>query len=239
VIASNGSGTAYAARLSCAYNFPTVDTYLDSVAGALYSGQIIFRTSSSGGGMVERARISTIGDFLLGTSSKLGGGLAGIDINNASPAGITFGESGTAKAYLYLNPAGSRIQWETAAGYNIQTVSGGTGGVQLTNGSTAWASLSDERLKDIIEPITDAAQKVSSIRAVIGKYKTDEEGTRRSFLIAQDVQAVLPEAIDEEKNEEKTLSLKYTEVIPLLVAAIKEQQAIIESLKARLDAANL
>jgi hypothetical protein len=239
VIASAGSGTAYAARLSCAYNFPTVDTYLDSVGGASYSGQIIFRTSSGGGGMVERARISTIGDFLLGTSSKLGGGLAGIDINNASPAGITFGASGTAKGYFYLNPAGTSSQWETAAGYNIKAVSGGTGGVQLTNGSVAWAAISDERLKDIIEPITDAAQKVSSLRAVIGKYKTDEDGTRRSFLIAQDVQAVLPEAIDEEQNEEKTLSLKYTEVIPLLVAAIKEQQAIIESLKARLDAANL
>ena len=61
--ASAGSGDAYMARLSCAYNFPTVDTYLDSVAGASYSGQIMFRTSSGGGGMVERARINSSGSF--------------------------------------------------------------------------------------------------------------------------------------------------------------------------------
>jgi hypothetical protein len=57
------------------------------------------------------------------------------------------------------------------------------------------------------------------------------------MLIAQDVQAVLPEAVVENKDGE--LLLQYTDTIPLLVAAIKEQQAIIESLKARLDAANL
>ena len=36
---------------------------------------------------------------------------------------------------------------------------------------------------------------MSQLRAVIGKFKADEEGTRKSFLIAQDVQAVLPEAV--------------------------------------------
>jgi hypothetical protein len=93
-------------------------------------------------------------------------------------------------------------------------------GVYLAYGGTSWTSNSDERAKDIIEPITDAADKVSSLRAVIGKYKTDPEGTRRSFLIAQDVQAVLPEAVDSSNPE--NLGVQYTEVIPLLVASIKE-----------------
>ena len=74
---------------------------------------------------------------------------------------------------------------------------------------------------------------------MIGKYKKDVQGTRRVFLIAQDVQAVLPEAVNAQNDEIKTLGLQYTDVIPLLVAAIQEQQVIIESLKARLDAANL
>jgi len=112
----------------------------------------------------------------------------------------------------------------------------GTNGVRLAEGGTSWASDSDERVKDIIEPITNAAEKVSTLRAVIGKYKTDEEGTRRAFLIAQDVQAVLPEAVVAQSDEIGTLSLAYTEVIPLLVAAIKEQQAIITALTARVEA---
>ena len=101
-------------------------------------------------------------------------------------------------------------------------------GVYLGWGNTSWTANSDERNKDIIEPILDAVNKVSSLRAVIGKYKTDNEGTRRSFLIAQDVQKVLPEAVDATNPD--NLGVQYTEVIPLLVAAIKEQQALIESL---------
>ena len=104
-------------------------------------------------------------------------------------------------------------------------------GVYLVSGNTSWTATSDERLKDIIEPITDATNKVSQIRAVIGKYKTDEQNTRRSFLIAQDVQKVLPEAISVSPDEEKTLGLQYSEVIPLLVAAIQELKAEIDTLK--------
>ena len=108
-------------------------------------------------------------------------------------------------------------------------------GMYLNNGATAWSNTSDERLKDIIEPITDATDKVSRLRSVIGKYKTDEEGTRRSFLIAQDVQAVLPEAVTELDG---VLGVQYTDVIPLLTAAIKEQQAQLTSMSLTLANAN-
>jgi hypothetical protein len=118
------------------------------------------------------------------------------------------------------------------------TVQSNTNGVILTNGATAWASASDENTKDIIEPITNAAQKVSTLRAIIGKYKTDPEGTRRSFLIAQDVQAVLPEAVSPiiQEDESEILGLEYTGVIPLLVAAIKEHKADLDATKAELAA---
>jgi len=99
-------------------------------------------------------------------------------------------------------------------------------GVSLAVNGTSWGSLSDERDKEIIEPITNAVSKVSSLRSVIGRYKVDEADKRRAFLIAQDVQAVLPEAVTELEDEQKTLILQYTEVIPLLVASIKELKAI-------------
>ena len=119
-------------------------------------------------------------------------------------------------------------------GASVVKIVASTGGVKLTSGATSWVSNSDERAKDIIEPISNAVQKVSTLRSVIGKYKTDSEGTRRSFLIAQDVQAVLPEAVD--ATDEDNLGVRYTETIPLLVAAIKEQQATIEALTARIAA---
>jgi hypothetical protein len=128
--------------------------------------------------------------------------------------------SGDALLKVYANATYTAPRMYVAAGSN---------GVYLSYGATSWTSASDEREKDIIEPITNAANKVSQLRAVIGKYKTDAEDTRRSFLIAQDVQAVLPEAVDA-SNPEK-LGVQYTDVIPLLVAAIKELKAEIDQLK--------
>ena len=87
------------------------------------------------------------------------------------------------------------------------------------------ASASDERFKDIIEPINNALTKVNGLRSVIGKYKTDEEGVRRSFLIAQDIQTQFPEAL--ESSDPDKLGVQYTDVIPLLVASIKELSALV------------
>jgi len=167
---------------------------------------IIFRTNSA-----ERARIDSSGNLLVGTTTVNGGEI------------------------LQLKAGG--VQWSTGpnttnGSFDVLNASGT--GVYLTNGGTSWTALSDETMKDIIEPIENASQKISTLRTVIGKYKTDEEGTRRAFLIAQDVKEVLPEAVNE--NENGKLGLQYTDVMPLLVAAIKEQQALITQLTARITA---
>ena len=107
-----------------------------------------------------------------------------------------------------------------------------SGGVNLANGATSWSAVSDENKKDIIEPIENGLDKVASLRAIIGKYKADAEGTRRSFLIAQDVQAVLPEAvthITDITDGSMALGLSYTDVIPLLVSAIKDLKQIVDA----------
>jgi hypothetical protein len=105
-------------------------------------------------------------------------------------------------------------------------------GVYLGAGLTSWGSLSDERQKTNLQSITDASNKLNTLRTVTGRYITDEETVSRAFLIAQDVQKVLPEAVDAQEDEEGTLGLRYTDVIPLLVAAIKEQSALITQLQA-------
>lgn len=137
---------------------------------------------------------------------------------------------------LELSAAGvdSGQIWYGRADSRLYARSSNSGGVYLAAGGTTWTSVSDERKKDILEPIENAVEKVSSLRAVIGKYKADEDNTRRAFLIAQDVQAILPEAVDSSNADE--LGLAYTDTIPLLVAAIKEQQAMISELKAKVAA---
>ena len=112
------------------------------------------------------------------------------------------------------------------------------GGVYLNGASaTSWTAVSDETRKVIIEPITGGLDKVSTLRAVIGRLKTDDESVRRPYLIAQDVQAVLPEAVSEAEDEEgAVLGLSYTEVIPLLVASIKELKTIVDAQAAEITA---
>jgi len=197
-------------------------------AGANNTANLTFGTNNAGT-LAERARITSGGDLLIGTTSLISGGVDGLHISSATDTGISFAQSGTAKAYFYLGGGGSGTnwRWQTVSGITADVVSGGSGGVTLANGGTSWGSLSDERKKDIIEPIENAAEKVSSLRAVIGKYKTEEDGIRRSMLIAQDVQAVLPEAVVE--NSDGDLILQYTETIPLLVAAIQELKAITDT----------
>ena len=144
--------------------------------------------------------------------------------------GNVYRMGGADKGYSYLSSASASMLYETVTGYVIRMVSA-TNGVYLANGGTSWLTISDERNKDIIEPISNAVAKVGSLRSVIGKFKSETEGTRRSFLIAQDVQAVLPEAVDSTNPNE--LAVSYTDVIPLLVAAIKELTARVQTLEAK------
>jgi hypothetical protein len=107
----------------------------------------------------------------------------------------------------------------------------GTYGLYQTNTGTSWIAVSDERFKTNLQPITNALEKISKVRAVTGRYTYDEDTSKsRPFLIAQDFVTALPEAVDQQ-NPDK-LGLSYSDTIPLLVAAIKELKAEIDALKA-------
>jgi hypothetical protein len=166
-------------------------------------------------GGVESMRLNSSGNQLVGTTTNPG------IARHATAFSTNYWQYGA-------STTGSSIFWVLNAANT---------GVSLTDGNTSWAAQSDERTKDIIEPIGDALSKVNSLRAVIGKYKTDEEGTRRSFLIAQDVKAVLPEVVDTDTDAQGTMSIRYTEVIPLLVASIKELSSQVAELQAKLKSA--
>lgn len=120
--------------------------------------------------------------------------------------------------------------------FQVGQNSGSYFGVSLSWGSQSWAALSDENHKDIIEPITNASEKISNIRTVIGKFKSDEEGTRRSFLIAQDFEQHFPEAVEPSSIAgEPALGLKYTETLPLVIAAVKEILVRLDALESRIN----
>ncbi|WP_052068515.1 tail fiber domain-containing protein [Thalassobacter stenotrophicus] len=91
-----------------------------------------------------------------------------------------------------------------------------------------FVSSSDARLKTNITPISDALQKVQALTGVT--YNMIEGGSREIGLIAQDVQAVAPEAVVE---AEGVLRLAYGNLVGLLVEAIKDLSAEVEQLKGK------
>lgn len=133
----------------------------------------------------------------------------------------------------FYTTAGNGIDWSTTtymrstSGVSVD-VTCGANGVTLLAAAAAWSALSDERLKSAFTPFVDAMAKVASIKCGMGRYLTEEEGVSHPFLSAQSVQAVLPDAVSE---HEGFLQLRYTEVIPLLVAALAEARARIEILE--------
>jgi hypothetical protein len=175
----------------------------------------------------ERMRIDSSGNLLMGRTSTV--------TNPASSGAIVYASSGysSTDGTTTANYTKDRIYFNAS---NYYVLNGSSTGVVLPSGNTSWSSQSDERTKDIIEPIQNATQKLSDLRCVIGKYKTDDLNKRRVFLIAQDVQKVLPEAVTELGDENKTLALSYSDIIPLLTAAIQELSAKNDALTARIVA---
>ncbi|MFV1968778.1 MAG: tail fiber domain-containing protein, partial [Pirellulaceae bacterium] len=101
---------------------------------------------------------------------------------------------------------------------------------------------SDRRLKRNIQPVRNSLDTVTRLSGVTYEWRTDEypdrsfEEGRHIGFIAQDVETVVPEAVT--VGPDGTYSMRYQEIIPILVEAIKEQQETIDEQRgviARLD----
>jgi len=112
-------------------------------------------------------------------------------------------------------------------------------GVYLTYGGLAWGNTSDLRAKNILGEISNAVAKVDTLRSIFYTLKDDDTNTRRVGLVAQEVVEVLPEAVDIPTADDGLYGIRYTELIPLALAAIKELSAKNTALEARLAAAGL
>ena len=100
-------------------------------------------------------------------------------------------------------------------------------------------TISDERLKHDIEPITDALDKVKQLNGVTFTYNADDK--KSAGLIAQDVEKVLPSAVSEkelllkENDGKKYKVLQYDQTIGLLVESIKELSTALEEATKRIE----
>ena len=136
---------------------------------------------------------------------------------------------------------------------SFYTINESGAGVYLPHGNTAWAAHSDERIKENITPLGNVLSDVMDMRCVKYNLKSGDPSQTKIGFIAQDWQSSFPEVVDEDQNtviesdgtigpieeSESTDVVKaiaYTETIPVLLKAIQEQQALIETLTTRITA---
>jgi len=118
--------------------------------------------------------------------------------------------------------------------------------------SGTWTG-SDEKLKTNVEDFTGAINKLTQINIKTYNFKTDEYKTmgfpkqKQYGLMAQNLEQVFPEMVlesehfipDENGNlTDKSVSIKavnYTQLIPVLIKAVQEQQQMIEELKKEIE----
>ena len=150
--------------------------------------------------------------------------------------------NGTVDANTYLTSAPSagtvngQIQYRNGTGFGA-SASLTFDGTNLSCSNDIIAFASDERLKTNIEPIENAVDKVLQLRGFTYNFNKIGEGLgfdtslRHAGVSAQEVQAVLPEAVCPAPASDEYLTVKYDKLVPLLIEAIKELKEEIKELK--------
>ncbi len=124
------------------------------------------------------------------------------------------------------------IRFRDGDGDDIGSIRGGEG-LQM-----AIVYTSDSRLKKNVEPVENALSVINKMEPVT--YEFISKGSNRvSGFLAQDLQKVYPEVVsgDPDGNvEEDPMGIDYGMLTPLLTAAIKEQQELINLQAEKIEA---
>jgi hypothetical protein len=192
---------------------------------------VVFGTNGA-----ERARIDSSGNLLVGTTVASVGTTTGCRIVN---------DSGVAASRMEL---ASTATTNSGIGYSMLSTGAGAyrfyigygGNIYAT--STSITGISDQRLKENIRDLDDGLDVVLALKPRKFDWKEGRgKGTPndRGF-IAQEFEAVLPDMIeqwlDKAPDGEEPYKAINANLIPTLVKAIQEQQAIITALTARVEA---
>lgn len=243
-LTTNGTATSWATLTP-----PNNGTLTLTVAGTGLSGSASFTADQSGDATFTVTSDATSANTVGAIVARDGSG-------NFSAGTITAALSGNATTATTLATArtingtsfdGSANITITAAATNVNTqlaslgvgtaASGTAGEIRATNNITAYYS--DDRLKTKLGNIENALDKVRSLSGFY--YEANEvaqafgyEVKREVGVSAQQVQAVQPEVVAPAPIDENYLTVRYERLVPLLIEAIKELDAELQSIKQQL-----
>ena len=152
----------------------------------------------------------------------------GINVNIAAES--SFDLSGSGIFSIWDTGTGAPTI-KSGIGAQVEIGQAGSRGLYVYGSVTASGDItaySDASLKKNVEVIPNALDKVSQIRGVTFDRIDIDGDNRYTGVIAQEIEAVLPEVV-QEKNGIKTVA--YGNIVGLLIEAIKELKAEVEELK--------
>ncbi len=157
---------------------------------------------------------------------------AGDIILDADGADVIFKDGGTAIAHLTNSSSDFVIETKVQdKDFIVKGNDGGSGITALTiDMSSAGAAtfnndvtaFSDKRLKTDIEPIANGLQKVMAMQGVYYKRNDVENAKTQVGVLAQDMEAVLPEVVLTAEDAMETKSVDYGKLTAVLIEAVKE-----------------
>ena len=221
-------------------SYYTHSSSFDSRIDALEGKDIIINLGGDLSGSAQSTDLGTVtlNAFVTADSVALGTDTSGSYIHTITGTSnqITVAGSGVEKADITLslpqnihtsaNPQFNSLGIGTAA----STVAGE---IRATADITAFYS-SDIRLKENIQPIQNALEKVESISGNTYDWKEGYEELHSHKgndigVIAQEIEAILPQIVTNRDNGYK--AVQYEKIVPLLIEAIKELSAKIKRLE--------
>ena len=207
---------------------------------------------------VERMRITSGGNVLIGGTSTLGaggtnleisGGRAQLVVNSTTATASWFSvyPAGDGNTYILRNTGYSYLFGtatnQATAGFVQQMSISSNGSIGAPSGTNIY-NASDVRLKKNISTTTYGLDTISALNPVkfnwVDGFEPSEDGKDMLGFVAQEVQQVIPEAVEGFGGNSITIAdtiidnpLRVNEkfIIPVLVKAIQELKAEIETLK--------
>ncbi|MFV1981595.1 MAG: tail fiber domain-containing protein, partial [Rhodothermia bacterium] len=90
---------------------------------------------------------------------------------------------------------------------------------------------SDARLQRVVEDLDSGLETVLGLRPVRYRWTDGPDDEHYLGLIAQEVENIIPEVVVPPKAEDEFYGLNYSELVPVLIKAVQEQQAELDRLR--------